>query len=274
MRPIDRTVWYVESHLNRTVSLDDTAKIAGLSKFALTRAFLATTGHTVLAYARARRLSEAAKSLEEGAPSILDVALSVGYASLEAFSRAFRGQFGVTPVEARHRRHSLLLTEAIDMSNDPTRPALPPRFEDRKAFKVVGFSRRFSMQNISAIPALWQSFNQHIGSIPGEVPGAAYGVCYNQDGDSFDYLCGVEVQSTSDAPHEFVALEVPPNRYAIFHHGGHVTDIHAIMRTIFSDWAPASGHQIAKAPFFERYGREFDPRTGAGGFDVYVPLKV
>jgi AraC family transcriptional regulator len=141
MRPIDRTVWYVESHLNRTVSLDDTAKIAGLSKFALARAFLATTGHTVLAYARARRLSEAAKSLEEGAPSILDVALSVGYASHEAFSRAFRGQFGVTPVEARHRRHSLLLTEAIDMSNDPTRPALSPRFEDRKAFKVVGSPR-------------------------------------------------------------------------------------------------------------------------------------
>ena len=119
MRPIDRTVWYVESHLNRAVSLDDTAKIAGLSKFALTRAFLAATGHTVLAYARARRLSEAAKSLQKGAPCILDVALSVGYASHEAFSRAFRGHFGLTPVEARDGRRPLSLTEAIDMSNDP-----------------------------------------------------------------------------------------------------------------------------------------------------------
>src|SRR5215469_190262 len=85
MRPIERTVWYVESHLNAAMSLEDIAKIAGLSKFALTRAFLATTGHTVLAYARARRLSEAAKSLQNGAPRILDVALSVGYASHEAF---------------------------------------------------------------------------------------------------------------------------------------------------------------------------------------------
>ena len=274
MRPIDRTVWYVESHLNGAVSLDDTAKIAGLSKFALTRAFLAATGHTVLAYARARRLSEAAKSLQKGAPSILDVALSVGYASHEAFSRAFRGHFGLTPVEARYGHRSLSLTEAIDMSNDPTRPALSPRFEDRKAFKVVGFNRRVSMQNTAGIPALWQSFGQYIGSIPGEVPGVAYGVCYNQDGGSFDYLCGVEVRSASDPPHEFVTLEVPPNRYAIFHHGCHITDIHAIMRAIFSDWAPVSGRQIAAAPLFERYGPEFDPRTGAGGFDVYVPLKV
>ena len=166
MRPIDRTVWYVESHLNRAVSLDDTAKIAGLSKFALTRAFLAATGHTVLAYARARRLSEAAKSLQKGAPCILDVALSVGYASHEAFSRAFRGHFGLTPVEARYRRRPLSLTEAIDMSNDPTRPALSPRFEDRKAFKVVGFNRRFSMQNAAG----FQPYGKASASISAPFP--------------------------------------------------------------------------------------------------------
>ena len=160
------------------------------------------------------------------------------------------------------------------MSNDPSSPTLAPRLEDRGPFKVAGLNRRFSMQNIAGIPPLWQSFNQHIGSIPGEVPGAAYGVCHNQDGDTFDYLCGVEVRSASGLPQELVVLEVPSNRYAIFHHAGHVTDIHAIMKAIFSDWLPASGHQVAGAPLFERYGREFDPRTGAGGFDVYVPLKV
>jgi AraC family transcriptional regulator len=274
MRPIDRTVWYVESHLNQAVSLDDVADIAGVSKFALTRTFLNKTGQTVLAYARARRLTEAAKSLQRGAPCILDVALSVGYASHEAFSRAFRDHFRLSPVEVRYERRPLSLTEAIDMSNDPSRPTLSPRFEDLKAFKIAGFSRRFSMQNTAGIPALWQSFGEHIGSIPGEVSDAAYGVCYNTDGDSFDYLCGVEVRSASDLPREFVALELPSNRYAIFHHGGHVTDIHAIMRTIFSDWLPASGREAAEAPLFERYGREFDPRTGAGGFDVYLPLKV
>lgn len=274
MRRIERTVWYVESHLNTAMSLDDIAKIAGLSKFALTRAFLATTGHTVLAYARARRLSEAAKSLQRGAPSILELALSVGYGPHEAFSRAFRGHFGFTPVEVRCRHHPLSLTEAIDMSNDDLHPMLSPGFSDLKAFKVAGFNRRFSMQDTTGIPGLWQSFGQHIGFIPGEVPGVAYGVCYNADGDSFDYLCGIEVLSSSDLPQGFIVLEVPSNRYAIFHHGGHVTDIHAIMRAIFSDWLPTSGHQAAAAPVLERYGPEFDPRTGAGGFDIYVPLKV
>ena len=121
MRPIERTVWYVESHLNTAMSLDDIAKIAGLSKFALTRAFLATTGHTVLAYARARRLSEAAKSLQRGAPSILDLALSVGYGSYEPFSRAFRGHFGFTP-----RRDSLRPTATRSFITEVTSPTSTP----------------------------------------------------------------------------------------------------------------------------------------------------
>jgi AraC family transcriptional regulator len=275
MRPIERTVWYVESHLNLAMSLNDIARIAGLSKFALTREFRATTGHTVLAYVRARRLSEAAKSLQRGAPSILDVALSAGYGSHEAFSRAFRSHFGCTPAEVRCGcRPAPSLTEIIDMSKDDSRPPLAPRFSDHKAFQVAGLNRRFSIQDTAAIPGLWQSFGRHIGAIPGEVAGVAYGVCYNADDKSFDYLCGVEVRSSSDLPQGFIVLDVPANHYAVFHHGGHITDIHAIMRAIFSDWLPASGHQAAAAPVFERYGPEFDSRTGAGGFDIYVPLKV
>jgi AraC family transcriptional regulator len=274
MRPVERTVWYVESHLSTAMSLDDIAEVAGLSKFALTRTFLATTGHTVLAYVRARRLTEAVKLLRRGTPRVLDVALSVGYGSHEAFSRAFRGHFGLTPVEVRCGHHQPSLTEAINMSNDERRPMLAPRFSDRNAFKVAGFSRRFSMQNTAEIPGMWQNFGQHIGAIAGEVPGVAYGICYNADGDSFDYLCGVEVLSSSDLPHGFSVLEVPSNHYAIFHHSGHITDIHAIMKAIFSDWLPTSGHQAVAAPVFERYGQEFNPRTGEGGFDIYVPLKV
>jgi len=274
MRSVERTIWYVESHLNTAMSLDDIAAVAGISKYALTRAFIVATGHTVLAYVRARRLSEAVKLLQRGAPRILDVALLVGYGSHEAFSRAFRGHFGFAPENVRHGHRPSCLTEAIDMSNDVSRLKLEPRFGDRNAFKVVGFSRRFSMHNLAGIPKLWQDFGEYIGSIPGEVPGVAYGVCYNGSGDSFDYLCGIEVLSSSDLPQEFSVLDVPSNHYAIFHHRGHITDIHAVMRAIFSDWLPTSGHHADAAPVFERYGQEFNPSTGEGGFEIYVPLKV
>lgn len=104
MQAISRALWYIESHIGEPITLDDVARISGLSRFHLARTFAALVGQPVLAYARGRRLSEAARLLSDGAPDILQVALAVGYGSHEAFTRAFREQFGLTPQEARARR--------------------------------------------------------------------------------------------------------------------------------------------------------------------------
>jgi AraC family transcriptional regulator len=43
-------------------------------------------------------------------------------------------------------------------------------------------------------------------------------------------------------------------------------------------WLPTSGHERAKAQgppdFFERYGEGFDPQTGYGDIEVWVPVKA
>ena len=57
-------------------------------------------------YARARRLTEAARVLAKGAPDILNVALEADYGSHEAFTRAFRDHFGMTPEAVRTRHPS------------------------------------------------------------------------------------------------------------------------------------------------------------------------
>jgi len=43
--------------------------------------------------------------------------------------------------------------------------------------------------------------------------------------------------------------------------------------TIWNKWLPASGLELTDSPFFERYGESFDPRTGSGGFEFWLPLK-
>ncbi len=75
--------------------------IAGVSRFHMVRAFAAATGLSVMRYVRARRLSEAARALADGAPDILALALEADYGSHEAFTRAFRDHFGVTPEAVR-----------------------------------------------------------------------------------------------------------------------------------------------------------------------------
>ena len=119
MNPAQKALWYIESHLDGPLTLDDIAGVAGVSRFHIVRAFASATGFSVMRYARARRLSNAARALSAGAPDILSLALEADYSSHEAFTRAFRDHFGVTPeaVRAATCLDHLKLQEPIVMAN-------------------------------------------------------------------------------------------------------------------------------------------------------------
>lgn len=275
MNPAQRALWFIESHLAERLTLDQIAEIGGVSRFHMARAFAAATGLPVMRYVRARRLTEAARALASGAPDILRLALEADYGSHEAFTRAFRDHFGVTPeaVRAAARRDPLKIQEPILMDSTMTDNLLPPRFETARAFLVAGLSERISCDN-GAIPGLWQRFHQAVEDIPARVGDVAYGVCCNgDDSGNFDYIAGVEVSDYTDLPRRFGRVRIAEQRYAVFTHRDHVSSIRRTVNTIWNHWLPASGLKAADAPNFERYGQNFDPATGEGGFEIWVPVK-
>ena len=99
----NRALWTIDRNLTGDLTLAKVAENCGVSRYHLAHAFGETTGMSVMEYVRGRRLSEAANNLAKGASNILDLALDYGYASHEAFSRAFRTQFGMTPEEVRKK---------------------------------------------------------------------------------------------------------------------------------------------------------------------------
>lgn len=276
MNPAQKALWFIEGHLAGALSLDEIAAIAGVSRFHLVRAFAAATGLPVMRYVRARRLTEAARALAAGAPDILDVALEADYGSHEAFTRAFRDHFGITPeaVRAAARLDRLKLLEPILMDQTITDKLPPPRFETGKAFLVAGLGERYNCESGAAIPGQWQRFHQLVALIPGGVGQVAYGVCCNgDDAGNFDYVAGVEVADFSELPREFSRVRIPEQKYAVFTHGEHISTIRRTVSTIWNQWLPASGLKAADAPNFERYDVTFDPATGNGGLEIWVPVR-
>jgi AraC family transcriptional regulator len=276
MGPVAKALWFIESHFASEMTLAEIAAVSGVSRFHMARAFGVTTGHSVMRYVRARRLSEAARTLALGAPDIMMVALEAGYGSHEAFTRAFRDQFGLTPetVRAGGTVDNLVMMEAFKMDKTAQNTLKPPRIEDGRALLVAGLGERFTFDTLAGLPALWQRFNEHRGHVPGQVCTTAYGVCYNTDDTGFDYIAGVEVSEVGSLPQQFAHLRVAAQRYAVFTHQQHVASVKGTFMAIFNDWLPKSGHQAADAPVFERYDDRFDPRSGTGGFEIWVPLKV
>jgi AraC family transcriptional regulator len=277
MDPVQKALWFVESHSREPIALEDIARVCYVSPFHLTRAFSSTMGWSLMRYVRARRLSEAARRLAGGADDILGVALDSGYGSHEAFTRAFRDHFALTPEQFRAQgsRNHPRFVEPIVMSSHSATALSPPRFETLRPLLLAGLVERYDCQASGGIPDQWQRFSSYLGTLPGQVDPTAYGAKFNFDGDSnFDYMCGVEVASAAGLPKGITSLAVPAQKYVVFDHRGHVAGVRATFQAIWSEWFPTSGHEPVDGPTFERYGREFNPLTGLGGFEIWIPIKA
>lgn len=275
MNPVAKSLWFIESHLDEDITLDDVAVAGGVTRFHMSRAFGEVLNCSVMQYVRARRLSEAARRLAAGAPDILSVALDAGYGSHEAFTRAFRDRFGLTPeqVRAEGRIETLTIWEPVLMEKNLEIALEPPRFVDGRPMMIAGFGQRLEYDRMDGMPALWLRFMPHIGNVPNEVKGVAYGVVTASDPEGFDYVAGVEVTAFGDLGPEFTKVSIPARHYAVFSHKDHISAIRTTMRAIWSEWLPRSGREIEESPTIERYGPEFEPRTGNGGLEVWLPVK-
>ncbi|MBN9008545.1 MAG: AraC family transcriptional regulator [Rhizobiales bacterium] len=272
-----KALWIIERNLGRLQTLADVADACEVSRYHLAHAFGEATGLSVMQYLRARRLTEAARALAGGAPDILSLAFDTGYGSHEAFSRAFRAQFGVTPEMVRRTAttEDLIMVKPIDLPPGSHAAPAPQRFADGGTILAVGLARHHPFGVTPEIPAQWQQFmGTMFDSIPNKIPGIPIAISGGMDDDgNFEYICAAEVTTFGKTPHGLIEVTLPPQRYAVFAHDRHVSEIGATYNAIWNDWLPASGERAANAPCIERHLPTFNPQTGMGGVEIWIPIE-
>lgn len=275
MQFIERAIWFIETRFAEDITLDDIAEVGGVSRFHLSRSFGAMTGRPVMTYVRGRRLTMAAQKLLDGAPDILAVALDVGYGSHEAFTRAFREQFGQTPEHLR--AHGVTdparLVEPLRIDETLVTSLPDPRLVDGGPLRIAGLGERYTFDTNHGIPSLWQRFAPYVGHMPGQVGAATYGVVADFEEDcSFGYLAGVEVSPAVDLDPGTSYIDIPPQLYAVFLHRGHISSMRRTAYSIWAEYFPNGTLIPTGGPSFERYGTEHDSLTGHGPVEVWVPI--
>lgn len=149
-----------------------------------------------------------------------------------------------------------------------------PRFEIGGTLLIAGLLERYDDKGCVGIPAQWQRFGSYLGHIPGQIGRTTYGVICNGDGaGNIEYISGVQVSDFGCVPKELSRIRIPEQRYAVFSCHENISAIRRVWFTIRNRWLPESGLNVAEGPEFERYGEDFDPSTGNGGFEIWLPVQ-
>lgn len=271
-----KVIWQIEMLLARPVTLDELAGRCAVSPYHLARTFRSATGQAPMSYLRARRLSVAAGRLAAGESDILGLALDTQYTSHEAFTRAFTGYFGMAPSRVREAgsTRSLKLMEPLEMKKDMLVDVAPPDLREQSAMRVAGLSTWCSVETINKLPSLWQAFGARAAEIAKAGNETAYGVCCDGDGaGKFRYVAGVEVPASLKLPEGMDDVAIPTGRHAVFTHRGHISDFPKTVYTIWNRALSEAGLSPRIAPDFELYDQRFDPMTGRGEVEIWIPVK-
>jgi len=118
-----RVLTHIQEHLDEALELEELAQVACFSSFHFHRVFAAMTGETIADHVRRLRLERAAMELRSSAKQVIQVALDAGYEAHEAFTRAFKAAYGISPAGFRRKTGPIAVLAAP--SGVHFRPGVP-----------------------------------------------------------------------------------------------------------------------------------------------------
>ena len=168
-------------------------------------------------------------------------------------------------------------TQLAGRPNAAAEEFAPLRMEEHHGMSVAGLKGHFLTGGDPAIPGQWTRFAAYLGKIARQVGHSRYGIGWTEPAGGLDYMSAVEVREGAAAvPGELTSERIPEAFYAVFVHAGHVSEIPKTMQRAVA-WLMKNGRQIrqrAGAPsLIECYGEGFDPKSGKGDVELWIPIE-
>jgi AraC family transcriptional regulator len=264
---------FIQEHLDEELPLERLARLAHFSPYHFHRIFKGLVGEGVHEYVRRLRLEAAAVALKTTQRSVLHIALEAGYATHEAFTRAFRQLFGVAPSHYRAGQHPHPQRKETTMStttaHDVRLETVPPR---RIAF----------LRHVGSYDTAEPTFDRLLAWVgrrglwrPDTL---VLGICHDDPDvtppDKIRFDCGVTVGDEVRGEGEVGVQTLEGGECAVLTVHGPYTQLGEAYHWLFGVWLPGSGREPRDAPPFEVYhGSPRDTPPEQMRTDIYLPLE-
>lgn len=157
---LNKMIDFIEDNILEEISVASLAKMIGLNVSMLKNIFTCLTGISIYDYIRYRRLSLAAKDIENK-ESITNVSYKYLYNSLSSFNRAFKSFHGFSPSEIKRGEKTLKVFNKIVFKEKIKNYNLDYKIYRELEFELYYVSRVISKEKLcEEITKFWQEIKQ------------------------------------------------------------------------------------------------------------------
>ncbi len=277
---LGKAINYIEFNLDKDLSYEEAAKIAGCSLYCFQRIFSYIAGISLSEYVRRRKMTQAAFELQRTNSKVIDVALKYGYSSPTSFNRAFQSIHGITPIMAKNAGCTLCAYPSIKFSiNIEGGSVMPYCIEEKNEIRIVGIRTPLvedMEENMKNIPLFWkQAFDQNqiqnVAKLSIGEPSKILGVSvYNNPTDIYYYIATASNATVPDGMAQYI---IPKATWVIFKNDGPFKEsVQSVFRRFFTEFLPCSGYEYAGLPDIEVYPYA-EKQLLRGSSEVWIAIK-
>ncbi|MBN2238837.1 MAG: AraC family transcriptional regulator [Dehalococcoidales bacterium] len=287
---INRVIDYIESNIDRPLTLRELSDVAGFSSYHFHRIFSGMVGETLYGFIQRIRLEKAAlKLVLNQRKTITEISLDVGFTSMSAFARAFREKFGMSATKWRTEGYNQYSKNGTIFSNQEQLPdnigqdyrtTLQYNRDNKNntwRIEMTEGSLKTDVE-VKDLPEMTVAYLRHIGPYQGDTDlfGRLFGqlmtwagarnllnfpetkllTVYYDDPDMTDDsklrmdVC-ITVPENTKVDGEIGKSKISAGQYAVAHFEIDSDQYSEAWKTVYSVWLPQSGYEPADGPCFE-----------------------
>jgi len=263
-----RVLVHIQEHLDEPLALEELGRLAFFSPHHFHHVFTGMLGESLGSHVRRLRLERAAWRLKLTRTPVVQIAFEAGYDSHEAFSRAFRKGFAMSPVQFR-RRHGAMARIQIPsgvhyQERKRLRSFRPTEIEDKNmnvAIKNLKPARVAFMRHngpYQDVGKTWEQFMMCLGK-DGLLGGSPQfiGICHDDPAvtprEKVRYDACITVNQQFRAHGDIGVQLVAGGDYAVLTHFGPYEKLGGSYARLLGQWLPRSGRRLRATPCLEIY---------------------
>ncbi len=297
---INKTFDYIETHLEKSMTLGELAAIANFSKFHFTRIFHAMVGETPFQFITRLRLEKAASLIVTNKKeSISQIAYACGFSDTSIFSRNFKSYFKVSPSQFRKEQTNYSNLSQVNRNKNQVEQSSDSYFcSQSQTLKWRTEMNLNESVEVKQLPKMTVAYIRHTGPYQGDeklferlwnqlftwagprglIGGKDFNslIIYHDDPnvtieDKLRLSVCITVPETTKVDGEVGKMDLEAANYVIARFKVGPEDFAKAWQWVYGHWFPTSGYQPDDKPCFEMYPEE--PKDGKFTVDICVPVK-